>query len=518
MDKRVGVADLVLMASAAFAIVWATARAHVQSITVDEADSYLIWVARAASSHWTAASNNHVLNSLLTRFFTTVFGVSHLSVRAPALLGAAMYVLAACYVCRLLTADHRLRWPLFVCLVYNPFVFDYLVEARGYGLALGFVMSAIAAAAYTLKQHAAGRPVSVSTCCVACSTLVALSFASNFSFGFANTATLLMIFVGACSTLTRPQHDRKDKLKECARLLAACTVPGLVITLFLSASVVLSWPKGQLWYGAKSMRETVSSITEASLYQLNPHIVNPLLYPILARTAPILLWGLGVMGIGQVFLVFRNRRMLPDGHGRWLIRFGGMLAAILALSLAVHWLSFRFFGLLLPRERTALYVPPLCVLILGAAAAVPVLSRWQALWRRGLVGMLFIVGVYFLLCLRLTYFKEWRWNADVKHVYTVLSCCNQSYGLKQIPAGWLYVAPLNFYRQLGGQAIDEFAFTPAYPVDRQAYVLQYTFDHGFIEEHGLKIVFQGQSTDVVVAVRPELETASRNCAAGVPGR
>src|SRR3970040_2224565 len=98
-----------------------------------------------------------------------------------------------------------------------------------------------------------------------------------------------MIFVVSCASLTRPQHGRRDKLKECARLLAACTVPGLVITLFLSASVVLSWPKGQLWYGAKSMLETVSSITEASLYQLNPYIVNSLLYPILARAAPLLL-------------------------------------------------------------------------------------------------------------------------------------------------------------------------------------------------------------------------------------
>ena len=38
------------------------------------------------------ASNNHVLNSLLMRLFTSVFGVSHLSVRAPALLGAALYI------------------------------------------------------------------------------------------------------------------------------------------------------------------------------------------------------------------------------------------------------------------------------------------------------------------------------------------------------------------------------------------------------------------------------------------
>lgn len=515
MDKRVNLGELLFQATAACAMVWAIARAHVQSITVDEADSYLIWVARHEPSHWTAASNNHVLNSILARFFTTVFGVSHLSVRAPALLGAAIYVLAAGYLCRLMTANHALRWALFVCLVYNPFVFDYLVAARGYSLALGFSMSAIAVAAYALKQHATGGLVSVSACCAACSTLVALSFASNFSFAFANAATLLMIFIGACSALPLSQDGRRDKFKQCARLLAACSVPGLVITLLLSGSVVLSWPKGQLWFGAKSLRETVGSIVDASLYQPNPHIVNPLLYPILTWAAPLLLPALCVMGIGLIFLAFRNQ---AAGCGQWLTRFSGMLIAILTLSLAVHWLSFRLFGLLLPKERTALYVPPLCVLILGAGAAAPVLSRLQALWRRGLVGMLFLVGVYFLLCLRLTYFKEWRWNADVKDVYTVLSCCNQSYGLREIASSWCYVAPLNFYRQLGGEAIDELVSTPAYPADRQAYVLTYAFDHGFIEKHGLKIIFRGQSTDVVVAVRPEVEAASRDCARSVPGR
>src|ERR1035441_10020389 len=132
MDFRRYYSPLILPVTAIFALLWAVARACVQSITIDEADTYLVWVARHDPSHWEAASNNHVLNSLLMRLSTSVFGVSHLSVRAPALLGAALYILAAYLLCRKLTPELRLQWPVFVCLVYNPFIFDYLVAARGY--------------------------------------------------------------------------------------------------------------------------------------------------------------------------------------------------------------------------------------------------------------------------------------------------------------------------------------------------------------------------------------------------
>ncbi|HEV3198190.1 MAG TPA: hypothetical protein VGZ73_09790 [Bryobacteraceae bacterium] len=46
-----------------------------------------------------------------------------------------------------------MQLALFVCLVYNPFVMDYLVSARGYSLALAFLMAAIAIGAYALAPE-----------------------------------------------------------------------------------------------------------------------------------------------------------------------------------------------------------------------------------------------------------------------------------------------------------------------------------------------------------------------------
>ena len=73
MDVNACYSSFILPGTAIFALLWAVARACVQSITIDEADTYLVWVARRDPAHWQAASNNHVLNSLLMRLFTSVF-------------------------------------------------------------------------------------------------------------------------------------------------------------------------------------------------------------------------------------------------------------------------------------------------------------------------------------------------------------------------------------------------------------------------------------------------------------
>lgn len=509
VTRRCSSSQLWLIGTAVFALLWAIARASAQSITIDEADSFLIWAARSSPSHWQPASNNHVLNSLLMRLFTSIFGVSHLTVRAPALLGAALYISAACCLSRLLTRDFILQWPLFVCLVYNPFVFDYLVAARGYSLAVGLMMCAVAVAAHCHSEIARGRPRPLPEACALCSICLALSFAANFSFAFVDAAALLMIFLWA---------GRRRTAREKLRLLAACVLPGLLVTVFLSASVVLDWPRGQLWYGARSLRQTLRSVVDASLYQLNPQIVNPLLYPFLNRLKPFLLPLLGAFCVWRLLLILRSRSLPREAHAAWLAALGTALVGTVALSLSVHRLSYRLFHLLLPIDRTALYLAPLCTLIAGVAAAFPLPSRMGRLSQRGLILMLFLVASYFLLCLRLTYFKEWRWDGDTKAVYSVLAFYNHAYGVRDVPANWQYVAALNFYRVLSGrETFTEFTNPREYPADSQLFVLNGVFDRDFIARRGLKVVYQGELSEVVVAVRPGALSAAL-AGRPVPGR
>ena len=62
--------DIVLIVLACFALAWVVARACVQSVTIDEADSYLGFVTSDWRTQWYPSSGNHVLNTILMRIFT----------------------------------------------------------------------------------------------------------------------------------------------------------------------------------------------------------------------------------------------------------------------------------------------------------------------------------------------------------------------------------------------------------------------------------------------------------------
>jgi hypothetical protein len=467
-----------LRGTAVFALLWTIARAAIQSITIDEADTFLAYAGPPFPTHWSGSANNHLLNSMLMRLSTSVFGMWHLSVRAPALLGASIYIWAAYALARAIARETALAWPLLVCLVYNPFIMDYLVAARGYSLALGFWMAALA-----IGVREGG---SVRANCAASSICAALSFAANFSFALLDIFTMLFVLWRACRRVKNGY----------AGILAACVLPGLTVAAFLAGSVLWTWPKGQFVYGAGSLHDTFKSVLACSLYEVNPYLVNPPLRELLETCSGCIFLFLGIVCAWKWWRRRSYRQV--NGTGQYLSGLWG----VLVLTLAAHWSMFRFLHILLPMERTAIYVPPLLFLIAGAAVAAPKPSKP--------VTAAFLAGaVYFLCCLRLTYFREWKWDAETKQAYFVLAWYNHRFGVRDIFPNWRYSAALNFYRiRSGRETIPRLEYKlPPYPGDRTVYVMFLPDDQRFIEEHGLKIVYHGRLSDVVVAIRPEVETA-----------
>jgi hypothetical protein len=477
-----------LLGTAAFAVLWVIARSALQSITIDEADTYLAWVAPLGPTHWQPASNNHVLNSLLMRLFTSVFGLHYLTVRAPAVIGAALYIGAAYRLCRVVSASGALQWALLVSMTCNPLVMDYLAPARGYSLGLGLLLCALAVQFTALAPR---RAVAVSSVCLA------LSFAASFAFAIVDGAMLAAILLWRCRT----SEDR-------ARRLAAGLWPGLLATLLVSSYDVLHWGKSQMTYaGATSLSETFASVGAASLYRPNPQILNPLLYPAVEALKPFLFPALGVACalclIG--FAVYRPWRQ--GGPARTAMAYCAGLFGFVAVLLAVLYVAFRAFGIKLPVERHALYLVPLCTLFVGAVAATPATAVWTRWARRFLLGILLLIAGYDLSCLRLTHFREWRWNADSERVFWVVDYYHRVYGANSIAINWKCIAVLNFYREFYGRNdLPEFAPSPEPPPGRQVYVLDYPFEQQTLKSYNLRVVYRGELSEMAVAIDPRLET------------
>ncbi len=393
-----------------------------------------------------------------------------------------------------MTARVVLQAPLFIALVYNPMILDYLVAARGYSLAAGFLLAALAVIASVVWDGE--RESAVLRKCAWISILLALSFAANFSFAIADGIALLFFFVWAA-------RKRENGLRAGASLAASCFLPGLVTGFVLVGSVVWNWPKGQLYFGSQSLSEMTRGLVTASFDQLNPQVLNPLLLKWMEKmqTALPVLGALALLALmGSVEL---GRRRSPKPSVAPLLTFARLLTAIAVATLLVHWIAFHTFHLLLPKDRTGLFFVILFTLIFGSALALRFELQRRDPVRWAAITVLILVAAYFAGCLRLGYFREWRFDADSKQLYWAAVDANRRCGGREFATFWMYPGVLNFYKRSYGQSALEFPSDSSkpLPVDKSGYVLYYPESAGFIQSQGLHILFRGEQSDAVLAVR-----------------
>lgn len=491
VDRR-GFQNRLLILVGVFVIAWAVVRALVQSITIDEAFTYTYLAAKPILGVFGPGSTNHLLNSLLMWFTTRAFGTSDLTVRLPALLGAVLYVSVCYFLCKSLTSKFSLRLPLFICLTCNPFILDYMVAARGYSLANAFLLSAIAIPVW----HGVKGWPSLPASCAWASVALGLSFASNVSFAFVNGAAYLAILIWAI------QWREGQSIW---RIAGFCSLPGLAVAALFCGYAVLHWERADLYWGAHSLNEMTRSLVESSFYQLAPQIRGSF-YKVLRFVQPQLLPALELLCAFQLAVVGFDGSWRRDARARWLAGLAAALLGIVTLSVTLSWLAFRLDDLLLPLGRTGIYFVPLCTLLAGTIAALPTakyrISRWLSC---GITAVLICLACYFLLCLRLSYFREYPSGADVKEVYSVLAKINHTYGVTDVNATGYYVDPLNYYAGLSKrETFPELKREdPELSAGRFVYVIDASIWRDFIEKEKLVVVYRGKFSTVVVAVRSD---------------
>jgi hypothetical protein len=480
-----------LIGTGVFAMLWTVARACVQSLTIDEADTYMASAAPAGPTHWNPSANNHVLNSLLMRLVTSIFGASVVTIRIPALLGSALYIGAAYCLVRLISQRRMLQWSLLVCLVCSPFVMDYLVAARGYSMASAFLLGMVMIAARHQARDPKLRSVELWRTCALISVCGALSVSANFSFAIADLLTGLGLFLWICR-----EHGR-----EYLKILFGFLLPGLAVGYFLVGSVVLAWPKREFTWGTDSLLKVITSLVRASLFEPNNYLLNPRIYHYFVHFGPLLYPTLLAFILWRVTMLVLEKRTSP---------IAAICGAAVLLALACHEFLFLKYDILLPLDRTAMWVVLLFLMAAGALAAVPLESWTGRVSGKAVTGLLFLIAVYNLGCLRLTYFNEWKYDAAMKNVYAVLAYYNHTYGVTKVSTNWRYVAVLNCYRGLSGkETLDPMPGAPTvvdyYPPGYQAYVFYYPSDENFYRREGLKLVYHDKFSDVAMAIRPEVE-------------
>jgi len=122
-------------------------RAWMLPVTVDEAATAINHVPRLVFDTLfyknEANPNNHILNTLLIKICTGIFGWHHFVLRMPVLIGAFFYAWASMHLVRKIAENTYVRVFALLLLFGNPYLLEFFSLARGYGLAAGLMTAAL---------------------------------------------------------------------------------------------------------------------------------------------------------------------------------------------------------------------------------------------------------------------------------------------------------------------------------------------------------------------------------------
>ena len=433
-------------------------RAKTQSFTVDEAYTFNLFVDRelAQFARFYDACN-HVLHTLLTKLIRYSLGSSELVLRIVSLVGALLYLIAARRLCRLATGSGWTHVIGLAALGLNPLILDFMVAARGYGLAVAFFLWAIYYAVRWLNE---GKE---STLLRRAGVAAGLAIAANLTLLIPSIALGMILLVIAMRGRFWTVVDNYGG-------------PAVIIAfLFLVLPLARSTPE-HFYLGVNSLGESIDSLWDGSFRYHEWQSPLPACDACLIYGRQLALpVGFALLTIGAtVVLVHRFRSAQPDFTSDLLI----LSALPLAVSIAMVTVLHRFFSVPLPVQRSGLYLIPLATLSLVAASGLMMRSRRFLQAGYATTGLLAVFVVLFVWQFNVRYFSIWRFDASTNRLTRVIrdDRRGREAELFTVASSKFYAESLKYYRKrlrmrqmseevitenLGNADAEYFVLTPA---------------------------------------------------------
>ncbi len=470
-------------------------RAATQSLTHDEALTWELYLDAPASNIFDLYdANHHFLSTILERLSTGLFGTSELSLRLPSLLAGALFFLV---VYRLVFLVFGGGWlvPLAVLLMAaNPLVLDFLVAARGYGLALALFFYSL----LNMAEHLARRGRRE---LYLAGTALALAPAANLTLlvpAFVLAALFGFLIWRRPEPALAAKRARKRAPAAAGPGLRHFALPlGAVALLFFLAAPVSKARLADFYVGIDSPAASAVNLVGCS-FAHNSGVggINSG-RPVLAawRSAlsvllPAMALLAAALGAVRVFRAGRERKP-PALADAVLFLAGGSIVASAALLVALHYAV----GMPYPSDRTGLYFLPLAglavALLAKQAGRVPAVAA-------AVLGTL--MAAHYLAQWNTSSFYVWRYEADSKRILdTIASAPRGAKAPLRVGISWQLEPAFNFYRTVR-------RWTWLTPFDRNGpdgdydYYVLIANDRPLIARLALRPIYSGPISGTVLAV------------------
>jgi hypothetical protein len=397
-------------------LAYSIARASLTSFNNDESFTYLYHVRAPVIDIVTydvdfLPSNNHLVNSLLMKLASALFGPSEIVLRAPNILAHVLYIASSLVIVRWYVPIALAPFA-FLLLNVNPYLLEFFSLARGYGLALGFMMCSICFCLHFFERR--GRfDVFFS------SLFGGLAVLSSFSFVSYYVAMCVVILIVACSgqrsANRNPPHYRQRVvagIREASPLvLNGLILMGVIALPILKVKQFLTNYKesNPLSVGGTTSfwEDTVLSLLRSSLYQQNyGHNVIPALAVFVVIAA----------FFAAALLVYAIRHWHSDRRLALML----VVVPIPFLVAIGSVLQHHLFGVFYLKDRTAImFVPFFSLLLIAVASCLTVLGKRSVVKNAGLLLVLVAAvgaSVHMVRSFNLSHSLVLRGNASTKQM------------------------------------------------------------------------------------------------------
>jgi hypothetical protein len=464
-------------------MIFAVYRAHTQSFTTDEAFAFERYIDRDWHYFVTEFDAcNHVLHTLLTKIVRQWLGTSELVLRSVSLVGAALFFIVVARLCRMAAGNGWLHTAGAAAVASNPLTLDFLIAARGYGLAVALLLWSIYYAARWFEEGGEAR----------------LLWRSGVAAGLAVAANLTVLApVAALGFVLLLLAIRRRCVSAVIDNFAG---PAVVTALVIVLLPLARASREHFYLGTKTLADAVSSLWERSMYYdparsaiaaldvaCSGCVTNSYMVVLVTVVAAI------VLGAGWLLL----RQRIPGLPGTIFAMTGGVLAGSLgALIFLNQTLDVRY-----PYGRTGLYLIPLFLLavISGFRLAPP---RWAH--AAGALVMALTAGV-FIGQASTKWFGEWRFDSSIKPLVAIAVRDHSAQGGNGVTVActFWHSHTLKYYRK----RMRLIWMDPNIKTDRiDAVPARYYFlsegDHPLVQRLRLEVLAKDETSGVILARRP----------------
>jgi hypothetical protein len=422
----------ILFAGLLFA--YTSIRAYKLSFTIDEGFSFIFYALDSYRNIFIFKlldPNNHVLNSIGMKFFSSWLPLCEFTLRMQSLIAHIVYMIFTWLILRNFNSTPY-RLAAWLLLNLHPFMLDFFSLARGYALSWAMLAGSL----YFLKttiENDIKKGFNILLC------FIFGAFAVVASFPLLNYYIALMVVCGGMALYLAYEKKKLNISRTWLRIYLVSVLVISTLLLIYTFNITFKLQRGGfLYFGGNNglWKDTAGSLIESTVFGTSYGAVATVVLSILAVILPA----------GSVLYVFARIRYYKDPVAKYAF-FMTLLALLFIISSGLM-MQHALLGTRFLLERAAIFILIIFIIILAHLLYYISPGKWH-------IPIALLIAAlplfHFARTANLSYFLKWKSEACTKEMMLELGRIHDTTSVQKemfFQPEWLFATSTMFYQYL----------------------------------------------------------------------